>query len=57
MYEAIEHWKQYKLEKSKVSKKQTKFDHLKVFSIVLDVTYIVSFISLFTFTIIQVINH
>ena len=57
MYEAIEHWKQYKLEKSKVSKKQTKFDHFKLFSTVLDITYVISFISLFTFTIIQVINH
>ena len=49
MYEAIEHWKQYKLKKNK----QKKFNHY--FPIVVDIVYISGFVAVFSFTIFTLI--
>jgi hypothetical protein len=49
MYEAIEHWKQYKLEKELNKSNKVKFNHLEIFNVTISYVYIVSLLSIFMF--------
>jgi len=49
MYEAIEHWKQYKQEKQLSKANEIKFNHLEIFNVTISYVYIVSLLSIFMF--------
>jgi len=56
MYEAIEHWKQYKQEKQLSKTSEIKFNHLGLFKVTLGYTYIVTQLALFAFVTLTIIE-
>ena len=56
MYEAIEHWKQYKQEKQLNKTNEVKFNHLEIFKVTLGYTYIITQLALFTFVALTIIE-
>ena len=49
MYEAIEHWKQYKQEKQLSKANEIKLNHLEIFNVTISYVYVVSLLSIFMF--------